>query len=63
MIDFESVTITPLVQMGVAGLWIIYMVWKEKKFQDTIRTSIDNNTNVIEKLCYALEADDGKERK
>lgn len=62
MVDFESITIDPLVQMGIAGLWIIYLIWKEKRFQETIRASIDNNTNVIEKLIYALENDDGDKR-
>ena len=66
MVDFEAITISPLVQLGVAGLWLIYMIWKEKKnerFYEVIRTSIDNNTNAIEKLQFALEVDDGKERK
>lgn len=59
MVGFEELTITPLVQLGVAGMWIIYMVWKEKSFQETIKRSLDNNTQVIEKLIIALEADDG----
>lgn len=65
MVDFEAITISPLVQLGVAGLWLIYMIWKEKKnerFYEVIRTSIDNNTNAIEKLQFALEVDDGTKR-
>ena len=59
MTGFEEITISPLVQLGVAGLWLIYMIWKEKKFYEMIKTSIDNNTATIEKLHYALELDDG----
>ena len=60
MIDLESITVTPLVQMGVAGLWIIYLIWKEKKFNELIKTSLENNTKALERLEYALRDDDGK---
>lgn len=62
MTGFEEITISPLVQLGVAGLWLIYMIWKEKKFYEMVKISIDNNTEALEKLRFALELEDGKQQ-
>ena len=54
-----------LVNFGIGGCWLAYMIWKEKTHFKEFKESINNNTKVMHELQvviastlpYAIEGD------
>ena len=44
-----------IAQYGVMGLWVGYMIYKEKTFYEDMKRSIDNNTVASNKIVSVIE--------
>lgn len=62
MIDELAPNLLTLAGTGVAGLWVVYFIYKEKAFfqmmkesNDHIKSAIENNTEAIRQLQRWVE--------
>lgn len=47
-----------LVNFGVLGIWTVYLIWEKGNLLKTIdkmSTSLDKNTDILEKISYILQ--------